>query len=137
MFSFPAVVVHGLDTAQAALRPGLPVTLLSAPGAALYAGAAWWVALVAAARAEFNATEAASILDCGDAPGYAFSALRLGQSVLILDPDCPAFSAVQQAADALGATVLCRRPAALDLAKPGAERRLIAWLGRDNMLPLG
>jgi hypothetical protein len=137
MFSFPAVVVHGLDTAEAALRPGLPVTLLSAPGAALYAGAAWWLALVAAARAACPATEVTDMLDCGDAPGYAMSALRLGQSVLILDPACPGFAAVSAAAATMNATVLPSRPPALDLAVSGAERRLIAWLGRDNLPGLG
>ena len=47
----PAVVVHGLADAEAALAVGRPVTLLSAPGAALYAGCLWWREMVARARA--------------------------------------------------------------------------------------
>ena len=36
----PAVIIHGLPHAQAALAPGLPVTLLSAPWAACFAESA-------------------------------------------------------------------------------------------------
>ena len=43
---YPAVIVHGLGDARLALSVGLTVTLLSAPGAALYAGCGWWRALV-------------------------------------------------------------------------------------------
>ena len=50
----PAVVIHGLPDALAALRSGRPVTLLSGPGAASYACCGWWRALVARARADFD-----------------------------------------------------------------------------------
>jgi hypothetical protein len=126
----PAVVVHGLRDARAALAPGLPVTLLSARGAALYAGCGWWRALIEAAGAEFD------MLDCADAPGYAMAALRIGQRVIVLDAG-PAFAAVSAAAATLGAVVLVERPAALDLAELGAERRLLAWLQGDNATRLG
>ncbi|MCW3477425.1 hypothetical protein [Limobrevibacterium gyesilva] len=137
MFSPPAIIVHGLDHARTALRPGLPVTLLSAPGAALYAGCGWWRALVAAARMEFPGTQGTDLLDCGDAPGRAMAALRIGQRGLILDPACPAFPAVAAAAGTLGATVLPHRPASLDLAQPGAARLLSVWLRGDNNVRLG
>jgi hypothetical protein len=126
----PAVVVHGLRDARAALAPGLPVTLLSARGAAVYAGCGWWRALMQAAGAEFD------ILDCADAPGYAMAALRIGQRAIVLDPG-PAFAAVSAAAATLGAAVLADRPPALDLAEPGAQRRLLAWLQGDNATRLG
>jgi hypothetical protein len=124
----PAVVVHGLADAQRALRVGRPVTLLSAPGAALFAGCLWWRALVAAARAAHPATPAQDVLDCGDAAGQAMAALRAGQRLLILDPACPAFATVRSAAKTLGAIVLAARPPALDLADPAAQRRLARWL---------
>jgi hypothetical protein len=126
----PAVIVHGLEQAKAALAPGRPVTLLSAPGAALYAGCGWWQAVIAAARAEFAATEADDLLDCADAPGRALEALRIGVGGLVLDPLCPAFPAVGRAAAAVGARLLPAAPPALDLAAHGAARRLAAWLGR-------
>jgi hypothetical protein len=128
MMNWPAVVVHGLDHAKAALRPGWPVILQSAEAAAGYAGALWWRELVAAARAAHPATPAADVLDCGAAPGYAMAALRAGQRVLVLDPACPAFAAVTGAAGTLGAVVLAHRLPALDLDHRGAARRLARWL---------
>ncbi|MBN9509014.1 MAG: hypothetical protein J0I21_07830 [Alphaproteobacteria bacterium] len=124
----PAVVVHGLADAQRALREGRPVTLLSAPGAAVFAGCLWWRELAAAARAAHPATPAFDVLDCGDAPGQAMAALRTGQRLLILDPACPASAAVRSAAATLGAIVLAGRPPALDLGDPRARRRLARWL---------
>ncbi len=123
-----AVVVHGLAQARAALRPGFPVVLLSAPAAAGYAGCLWWRELVAAARAAHPATPALDVLDCGAAPGHAMAALRVGQRLLILDPACPAYRAVAGAAATLGAHVLPARPPALDMAARGAQRRLAGWL---------
>jgi hypothetical protein len=128
MITRPAIVVHGLSHARAALRPGFPVVLLSAPAAAGYAGCLWWRELVAAARSLHPATPALDVLDCGAAPGYAMAALRVGQRLLVLDPACPAFAAVADAAATLGAHVLAQRPAALDLAGRGARRRLVGWL---------
>jgi hypothetical protein len=128
MIAQPSVVVHGLAHARAALRPGYPVVLLSAPAAAGYAGCLWWRELVAAARACHPATPTLDLLDCGAAPGHAMAALRVGQRLLLLDPACPAFPAVVDAAATLGAHVLSARPLALDLAARGARRRLAGWL---------
>jgi len=124
----PAVIVHGLGDARTALAPGLPVTLLSAPGAALYAGCGWWQAVLAAARQAFPATDAENLLDCADAPGRALEALRSGLRNLVLDPTCPTFPAVERVAAVLGARILPLPPPALDLGEPGAVRRLPAWL---------
>lgn len=127
----PAVVIHGLGHAVAALAEGLPVTLLSAPGAGCYAGALWWRALVAQARAAHPATPCTDILDCADAPGHAMAAIRAGQAILVLDPACPAFPRIAALARTLPA-----RPPALDLGTRGAERRLRAWLLDDSTAAL-
>lgn len=116
MFFQPVIVVHDLGGACAALRPGQPVTLLSAPGAALFMGCGWWRALIAAAQAAHPGTPMADILDCADAPGHAMAALRIGQRLLILSPTCPAYPAVTATAATLGATVLPARPASMDVA---------------------
>ncbi len=129
-----AVVVHGLADALAALAPGVPVTLLSAPGAGSYAGAGWWRALVTMAHAAHPDTPCHDVLDCADAPGHAMAAIRAGQSILVLDPACPAFARV-----AALATVLATRPPALDLAEHGAARRLRTWLSgllHDDSTPV-
>jgi hypothetical protein len=119
---FKCVIVHDLDDALAALAPGRPVTLLSAPGAALFGGCLWWRALMREAG-----VTGLSLLDCGDAPGRALEALRLGLPGIVLSCDPGRFATV--AAIAAGAVVLPAAPAALDLGKPGAERQLSAWLG--------
>jgi hypothetical protein len=131
----PAVIVHGLDNACTALAPGLPVTLLSGPGAALYAGAGWWQALIEAARARFPQTEAEDFLDCGDAPGRALEALRIGLKGIVLEPLCPSFPALARIAADLGARLLPAAPPALDLARPGAARGLSPWLRREGEDP--
>lgn len=130
----PAVIVHGLDDARAALAPGRAVTLLSAPGAALYAGCGWWRALVRLARAGRPAADdIADILDCADATGAAFAALRLGQRLLVLAPTAPGFAAAAAVAAARGGVVLAAAPPALDLAAPGAGRALRAWLAERDL----
>jgi hypothetical protein len=118
----PAVIVHGLAQARLAVAAG-PVTLLSAPGAALYAGCGWWRALVAA-----SLTAGPDVLDCADAPGRAMEALRAGCRIIVLDPAVPAAGLVAARAAAIGAIVLAAPPTALDLAAPGALRRLDSWL---------
>jgi hypothetical protein len=124
----PAVVVHGLADARCALAVGRPVTLLSAPGAAGYAGCGWWRALVEAARAAAPEVEAPDVLDCLDQAGRAIEALRHGLRRLVLLPGAPARDDVAARAKALGALLLDARPPALDLARPGAARHLAAWL---------
>ena len=124
----PAVVIHGMAHARLALRMGRAVTLLSAMGAASYAGCGWWRALVDAAGDEFPAAPMQDVLDCGTAPSRALEALSLGCRIAVLRP-CPAFSSVAERAAAAGAVLLAQPPPALDLAARGAARRLAAWLG--------
>jgi len=112
-----------------ALAPALPVTLLSARGAALYAGCAWWREIVAEARRRHARTPVTDILDCADAPGRAMAALRIGQRLLVLDPG-PASDEIAEAAASVGAVILSRPPPSLDLATPGAARQLQQWLAR-------
>jgi hypothetical protein len=119
----PCIVIHGPAHARLALSPGLPVTLLSAPAAALYAGAGWWRALIAA-----TAPATPDIIDCADAPGRALEALSLGCRHLVLLP-CPAWDTVAARAEAQNAVLLAARPPALDLGRPGASRGVAAWLG--------
>lgn len=127
-----AVVIHGLADAHAAMRCGTPVTLLSGPGAASYAGCGWWRALVERALADAGRA-APDVLDCADAPGRAVEALRAGCRHIVLAADVPAFADVAGRAAVLGAVVLPTRPAALDLAHRGALRLLEAWLADGDV----
>jgi hypothetical protein len=126
--SFPAVVIHGLADARAVLHFARPLTLLSAPGAVLYAGSGWWRALVRQAEAEFPGVKFVDILDCADASGLALGALRIGQRRIVLDPSAPGWAAVAAIGASRGAEVLARRPPALDLADRASSRRLHDWL---------
>jgi hypothetical protein len=128
MIVHPAVIVHGLADARTALTPGLPVTLLSAPGAAGFAGCLWWQQLVAAARSGHPQTQAMDILDCADASGLAMGALREGVCRLVLWPNAPAWSAVAAIAARQAGFVIPQAPPALDLRERNAIRRLHSWL---------
>jgi hypothetical protein len=132
MILHPAVIVHGLADAKAALTLGLPVTLLSAPGAAMFAGCVWWREMVAVARAAFPGTEATDILDCADASGMAMGSLRSGICRLVLWPEAPGWASVAAIAERQGGFVLSAAPAALDLANRNAIRRLEGWLRESS-----
>lgn len=107
---YPAAIVHGLAEARAALAQGRPVTLVSAPGAALSAGCGWWRALVLAAREAHPDVPCLDILDCADGTGAALAALRIGLSRLILRPSAPGRAAVAAIAAARGGFVLAAPP---------------------------
>jgi hypothetical protein len=124
----PAVIVHGAADLAPLLAVGRRFTLLSAPGAALYAGAGWWRALAEAARRRAPGLIAADILDCADAAGRALAALRLGQTRLVLWPTAPGHAGVVATAGPCGAVLLERAPPACDLGQPGGVHRLAAWL---------
>lgn len=131
----PAVTVH--DAAGAALALSLAgwggALLLSAPGAAGYLGAGWFLAVAQAAAAAHPDVLHKAVLDCADAPGHALAALRAGLREVVLDPACPAFAQVSAAAVAIGGRVRASRPpsldlGALDLRRPGARAKVAAWL---------
>jgi hypothetical protein len=124
----PAVVVHGLADAHAVLTLQRPVTLLSAPGAALYAGCGWWRALIERARSDHPNVALDDILDCADASGLALGALRSGQRRLVLSSTAPGWASVAAIALSLGGEVLSMRPPALDMADRPTTRRLHNWL---------
>lgn len=125
---YPAIVIHGLADARAALVVGRPVTLLSAQGAVSFAGCGWWRAVIARARSEHAAVPMDEILDCADASGLALGALRMGQRRIVLSPTAPGWHAVAAIAASLGGEVLTLRPPALDMADRNAARRLHDWL---------
>jgi hypothetical protein len=134
----PAVTVHGLAGAKAALAAAGPrgVLLLSAPGAGGFAGAAWFLGVVAQAAGARPGVAHCAALDCADAPGTALAALRAGVRLVVLDGACPAFAAVRAAAAEVDAQLLPARPLSLDLATLDLRRRddlarLAAWLAME------
>ncbi len=134
------VVVHSLDHARAALRAaealGVAVTLTSGPGAAGYAGPAWFRELIAAARTEHPRAEVTAVLDCGDAPGHAMAALRAGLKAIRFDGRPAVAERVAELARGYGAVVEPPRGTALDLAEAvDAYAACHAWLGGPEGRP--
>jgi hypothetical protein len=124
----PAVIIHSLADARDVLAFGRPVTLLSAPGAGVYAGAGWWKALTDQARADFPDAVFVDVLDCADSAGAAIAALRVGVNTLILWNSVAGWHAVAEIAARANGAVLPTPPVALDMADHHAARRVDAWL---------
>lgn len=105
----PMIVIHNLAHARAALAAaadlGSPVTLVSAPGAAAYLGAAVFREMVAEAARETPGVAVTALLDCGDDAGLALNALRHGLKAIRLRAGPEAMAAVADIARQLGATV--------------------------------
>ncbi len=120
-----AIVIHGLGHATAALAAAgeldVPVTLISAPGAAGYVGPAWFRAVIEQARAAHRDADITAVLDCGDMPGYALAALRDGAPIIRFSGDTAA--KIADIAAQYGALVIAERPEALDLAVVERSRR--------------
>ncbi len=128
------VIVHDYRQAVAALdaaaAAGEPVLLMSAPGAAAYAGPAWFRDLVAQAQAAVPDAQADALLDCAGRPGDALAAIRAGvPAIAVALPDAVKTRLADMAAQA-GVRIAGYDPAgALDLADHGDPRRACAeWL---------
>jgi len=137
----PRIVVHDLKHAQAALSAaaelGLPVTLVSAPGAAASLGAAVFHEIVAESHREVPGVVVTAILDCGDDAGLALNALRRGLGVIRLRSSPAVMAAVADIANQLGA-VLDPDPEApaLDLLdRQDALEASRSWLLNDSAEP--
>jgi hypothetical protein len=117
-----AVVVHSLAAARAALAAAKAegvraVMLVSPPGAATYMGVGFFAALADAARAEFPEIAIEAAMDCGDDPGWALSALRMGFNAVVLRGNLRARARVAAIAREMGARVFRQAP------RSGAGRR--------------
>jgi hypothetical protein len=131
-----AITVHSLRQAKAAAAAaadtGRPVLLLSAPGAAGTVGPAWFDAVLRIASRASPDAEVDGVLDCGDMPGYALSALRHGLKAIRYDG--PGFDAISDIAGQLGAAVLRERPDSLDLAGRPEDPAALAEACRNWLL---
>jgi fructose/tagatose bisphosphate aldolase len=106
-----AVVVHSLAAARAALAAAKAegaraVMLVSPRDAAAYMGVGFFAALADAARAEFPEIAIEAAMDCGDDPGWALSALRMGFNAVVLRGNPRARTRVAAIARMVGARVL-------------------------------
>lgn len=115
----PAITVHSLDHARVALSVarelGVEVTLVSAPGAAAYVGAAVFREMIEAAAGSVPDARFTAVLDCGDDPGLALAALRAGLPAIRLDAGADVRARVTDIAARTGAVLVDSDAAALDL----------------------
>jgi GT2 family glycosyltransferase len=113
----PAIVVHSLDHALAALSAAFeadrPIIILSAPDSGIYVGPGWFKALVDAAREAVPEANVTFILDCGDDAGAAQGAIRAGIEALIFSGRTDVAERLAEIATARGLRLLTKRPAAL------------------------
>ena len=130
-----AIIIHGIDDARAALDAaaalGRSVTLVSAPGAAGYAGAAWFLKVVSIAAAENPEARWEAVLDCADKPGHVLAALRQGAKAVRYTGPKKTARKLADIAEQSGARLETGRLDAFDLrseADPGVACR--AWLDR-------
>ncbi len=108
-----AVIIHGWAEAHAALAAARgPLTLVSAPGAGSYAGAAWFVRLAALGEAAFPQVAQRWVLDCADAPGHALAAMRAGVRSIVFTGAPDMRERLARAAAARGAALLDAAPEA-------------------------
>jgi len=131
-----AVIIHSLADARAALaaarESGVPVSVISAPGGAAHAGAAWFDQVIRAAQAEIPEAKVNAILDCDDAPGFALGALRAGIKVIRFVGREDVTSRLADIAAACGARLVTEPVETLDLRghkDPASACR--AWLDGD------
>jgi len=131
-----AVIVHELADAEAALRAaealGVPVILLSAPGAAAYAGAGWFAALIGHAGARCPQAKFTAMLDCAARADLVQAALRQGlKDVIYTGPGATA-ARLADIARRCGARLHPKAPPALDLfAAADRAAACRAWLDGD------
>lgn len=107
------------------------MTLLSAQGAAAYAGAGWFRALTEEAAAQFPDAQMTSALDCDAAAGDALAALREGIQVIRFSGGRNVNDKIRDIAKQLGASVISRRPRALDLGSVEADGAELTRACRD------
>jgi len=95
----PAIIIHSLDDAVAALKnhhqtatvPSDILYLLSPRDGAATMGAAVFQAMITDARAQFPECAFTAVLDCGNEPGYAQAAIRAGVKAITFEGTPEAF----------------------------------------------
>jgi len=99
----------------AAAQLGVPLTVVSAAGAGVHAGAGWWAAMVEAARPTFPSVHLTAVLDCGDQPGHVLAAWRAGVADVRFSGEGPAADRLDAIAVSLGRRLWRELPPSIEL----------------------
>jgi hypothetical protein len=115
----PDIVIHDLAQAIAALSAAAaarkPVTLWSAEGAGIYAGASWFAAVERRARAAVPNAKANFVLDCAERADMAQEAFRAGIKAARFAGPASVAAKLADIARQRHASLYRKRPKALDL----------------------
>ena len=118
---FNAVIIHDIGHARAAFRAaaeaGCELRLLTPPGGARYAGPAFYREIVRQAADERPEVRYRITLDCDADAALALGALSKGWTQLVLGGKAKVGAKIKDVAGRMGATILRRSPAALDLSQ--------------------
>ncbi len=128
-----AIIFHSLAHALAALgaawETGVDMCLVTAPGAARYAGPDHLKKIVDLALAEFEGESPDVLIDCGDDAGPAMSALRAGWKALAFSGEPALKRKIADMASQCGARLMDRPADALDLLdEPDPDAACRRWL---------
>lgn len=103
--------------------------LLTAPGAADYAGPDVLLAMVRAGLAEAPDADVETVIDCADAPGWVLAALRAGWTHVLFTGPVDMAVRLGEIARRSGALILADRPKAHDTGgTPLTEGDARRWL---------
>lgn len=132
-----AIIFHSLAHARAALGAGrearVEICLVTAPGAARYAGADHLKKIADLALAEFEDEAHCVLIDCGGNAGSAMSALRAGWKTLAFSGEPAVKRKIADMAAQCGARLVDRPADALDLLdEPDPDAACRRWLSAPD-----
>ena len=132
-----AITFHSLAHARAALGAGrearVEICLVTAPGAARYAGADHLKKIADLALAEFEDEAHCVLIDCGGNAGSAMSALRAGWKTLAFSGEPAVKRKIADMAAQCGARLVDRPADALDLLdEPDPDAACPRWLSAPD-----
>ncbi len=132
-----AIIFHSLAHARAALgaarESGVAICLVTAPGAARYAGPDHLKKIIDLALAEFEGEAPGVLIDCGENAGPAMSALRAGWKTLAFSGEPDVRRKIADMAAQRGARLVDRPVEALDLLdEPDPDAACRCWLSAPD-----
>jgi len=119
---------EAIEAARAATLAGRSLTIVSPPGAALFAGPIWFKALIDAVREEIAPTAAVTfMLDCADSPGAVLASIRARIKAVSFHGNARALARLKAIAKSTGVVLQAPPAAAFDLSKCTDPEALAAW----------
>lgn len=132
-----AIIFHSLDHVRAALSAerdsGVDILLVTAPGAARYAGADHLKKILDLALSENEGADPDVVIDCGEGAGPAMWSLRVGWKLLAFSGEATVKQKISDMAVQCGARLVDIPTEALDLLdEPNPEAACLRWLSAPD-----